>query len=77
MMPGEGEHEVGDAHDDGVDDPAEEPGDGAQGRADDHRHRHQHDRQRERQAGAVQDAAEHVAAELVRAEQVGVRRRQR
>ena len=72
--PGESENDVGDAHDDRVDEPGKEPGDGAEGRADHHRHRDQQRRQREREAGAVQDAAEHVATQLVGPEQVDVRR---
>ncbi len=38
----------------------------------DHGHGDEQDGQGEREAGAVQDAAEHVPAELVRAEQVDV-----
>ena len=74
---GEAHDGVHDAHDHVVRPAAEIPGHRADGHADEKRHEHGDEADRERNVGAVEQAAEHVAAEVVRAEPVhGIRREQ-
>ena len=69
-MPREREHDVDDAHEQQVDDPAAVAGDQADQRAGDERDRDRDDADLERHLGAVDDAREGVAAEVVGAERV-------
>jgi len=73
---GEGEEEVHRAHDEAVDPATEVAGQRAEEAAQRQAQRDRGERDGQRGAGAVDDARQDVAAELVRAEQVlGVRRR--
>ena len=71
---GKREKHIGEAHQDFVDDPAGVPGDRADQRAEQHREGQHEHRDLQRHARAGQDAAEDIAAQLVRAEDVRGRR---
>ncbi len=66
---GEGELDVGDSHDHGVDHATEVAGDQPEGDTECAGEHHAGDADRQRDAQAVQDRGEHVAALLVGAEQ--------
>ncbi len=71
----EAQDEVGEAHDQLFAAPAHEGGGAAEERAEGRADDHHHEAGDERDAAAVEQARQHVASELVRAEPMGWRRR--